>query len=173
MAESHPYLRVEYRGDLPPGEVGRWEGGDVITLGLNLDSVGRRCTLAHELIHVERGLRGGNPTKIAHEERVVEAAAARWLLSPPDIVCGLLWSSDEHELAAYWRVDIAMARMRWSTLQPMERAWIMERLSAGALWHLPPTWSLSATLQDEQPVEPLDRKITIPAFSWDNLPCSA
>lgn len=146
LAEQHPYLRVEYRGDLPSGEVGQWHGGDVITLGTNLDATGRRCTLAHELIHIERGLRAGGPITRAREERIVETAAARWLLSPPDIVCGLLWSSDEDELAAFWRVDIAMARTRWSTLWGMERAWIVERLPSEVLWNLPPAWSMSVRI---------------------------
>lgn len=137
MAERHPYMRVEYRGDLPPGEVGRWEGGNVIILGTNLDSVGRRCTLAHELTHVERGLRGGDAMAVAYEEQIVESAAARWLLSPPDIVCGLLWSDDEDELAAFWRVDTALLRVRWATLWTMERAWIAERLAAVSPARLP------------------------------------
>lgn len=68
---------------LPTGHHGTvHRDGDcwVITLHAELDRVQRRCALAHELIHVERGIVHASPATMAREEAIVRAETARRLV---------------------------------------------------------------------------------------------
>jgi predicted thioesterase len=54
--------------------------GWVVTLGAHLDRIGRRCTLAHELVHVERGIVTATVATMEREEAIVRAETARRLV---------------------------------------------------------------------------------------------
>lgn len=74
---------------LPEGHFGMAEKvccGWQVTLAANLDRVGRRCTLAHELIHVERGIFSGPAALMVREEAIVRAETARRLVPHADLV---------------------------------------------------------------------------------------
>lgn len=122
-------------GHLPAGVRGIAEhGGSVITLDPRQTQPERRCTLTHELIHLERGPVPSCPVAAAREELAVEAEAARRLIPLDALIDALLWSYDEHELADELWVDLDMVRARLDNLTGEERAVIDERL-----------WALEAT----------------------------
>ncbi|MFT3852127.1 MAG: hypothetical protein QM733_05240 [Ilumatobacteraceae bacterium] len=56
--------------------------GELIVLDAGLDRRARRCVLAHELIHAERGIGHGaaSPASMEHEEEAVRRETARRLV---------------------------------------------------------------------------------------------
>lgn len=118
--------------DLPVGVLGvtHFETR-TITLAQGMTQAQRRCTIAHELEHVDRG-----PVLEHHrerEERRAEAHAARRLLpSPHSIADALVWAGGDVAAAAdeLW-VDEATLRARLDPrhLHPAERAIIVERIN--------------------------------------------
>jgi hypothetical protein len=98
-----------------------------ITLHPRLLPVERRCTLAHELVHLERG-----PVLVRltpREERIVATIAARRLLPIEALADALRWSDDPHVLADELAVDVRTVRVRLATLSDDERAFVHNRLN--------------------------------------------
>ncbi|MCV7210213.1 hypothetical protein H7J75_16250 [Mycolicibacterium canariasense] len=97
-----------------------------------LRQVHRRCTLTHELIHLERG-----PVPdylLAAEERIVDELAARRLIELPDLMEGLRWTRDPEELADALWVDRSTLNTRMRTLDPVEVADLEHALQDEWLW---------------------------------------
>lgn len=88
----------------------------------------RRSTLAHELEHVERGPLPADPTLAAREERWVEEAAARKMITLEALGEALAWAHDWHELADELWVDVKLAKARVEHLHPSERHYLRRRL---------------------------------------------
>jgi hypothetical protein len=87
----------------------------------------RRCTLTHELLHLERGP-ALSTTKHQDEERVRRETARRMI---PDVrILGeaLAWALDEHECADELGVDVPVLRYRLRHLHPAERGYLCRRL---------------------------------------------
>ena len=85
-ARDHETLVIEF-GDLPDGTGAAWfrdESGDLIVLDRRLRRRARKGALAHELVHVERGIGWGAATSATMqvEERVVRRETARRLVPP-------------------------------------------------------------------------------------------
>lgn len=106
LASNWPDVRIRIRADLGP-DAGRtiWGGpaDPEIHLAHDLNRLQRRCTLAHEIRHLERGpSMAGTP----QDEQAVIAATARWLI--PDV--------DElaHELLKY---DVTAAAQHMDVLE--------------------------------------------------------
>lgn len=80
------------------------DGEPVIALGPSLGRVERRCVLAHELVHLERGLlpRDACDHRVAREERLVNEEAARRLVP-----------ADEFRAVAAALLDVAEAVEAW------------------------------------------------------------
>lgn len=97
-----------------------------ITLVPDMTQAERRCTLEHELQHVERG--PAPPWRRAHEERVVDDLASRRLITFEDLVEAMVWAYDEHEAADELWVDVAMVRARLAGLSSAESAELEKRL---------------------------------------------
>jgi hypothetical protein len=98
-----------------------------ITLHPRLLPDERRCTLAHELVHLERG-----PVLVRQtprEERIVAAIAARRLLPIEALADALRWSDDPGVLAEELLVDDRTIRTRLATLTAEEKAFVHDRLS--------------------------------------------
>jgi hypothetical protein len=117
---------------LPDDAMGWWDpDGATVYIDSRCTQAERRSTLAHELVHAERGdepcATGWHEHK---QERAVDAEAARRLIPLGDLVDALLWSRDEHELAWELWVDVAMVRARLQSLTPNEVQDIEERLEA-------------------------------------------
>lgn len=90
----------------------------------------RRCTVLHEVIHIERG---AVPMGLASkEELLVEKQTARELLpSVKAIAEAYAWAQGDTEGAAYELgvdVDVLRTRMKYMT-HPAERAYLARRFS--------------------------------------------
>jgi hypothetical protein len=90
------------------------DGERVVWLDPRLLQVERRCVLAHELVHVERGHRGCQPAAVEVEVR--REAAAR-LVPFESLFESWRWSLSFSELAAeLWVTESVLAdRFRWLT----------------------------------------------------------
>jgi Zn-dependent peptidase ImmA (M78 family) len=96
----------------------------VIVLRAGTSAAQRRCTLAHELVHLERGVRDCGPWA-AREELHVHREAARRLIGPDDLfraVRELGGGTDLATLARALDVDAETARLRLELVTPAERA---------------------------------------------------
>lgn len=99
-----------------------------VTLTLGLDQAERRCTIAHETAHIERG---PVPAMLATREEVaVDRHVARLLI--PDVRAlgeALAWAADLQEAADELWVDVLTLQARLSSLHPSERAYLNRRLA--------------------------------------------
>lgn len=97
-----------------------------VSIRTDLTQVERRCTLAHELVHLERG-----PAIVGyghHEERLVHDQAARWLISIDALADALVWCFDDQEVADTLWVDLNTVQTRLVNLTTDESAYINRRL---------------------------------------------
>lgn len=97
-----------------------------ISLRSDLTQSERRSTLAHELIHIDRG-----PAILGYEdqeERIVNEEAARWLIPLDALADGLVWAFDDEELADLLWVDLATVQTRLVTLTSAETVHINQVL---------------------------------------------
>lgn len=103
-------------------------GANLISLRRGMTQAERRCTLLHEMLHVERGpVTAG---LAGREEQRVARETARLLL--PDIrVVGeaMAWALDASEAADELWVDEGVLRTRLASLHPSERAYLTRRLA--------------------------------------------
>jgi hypothetical protein len=119
--------------DLPRDVAGYWSprrgGRAVIVLASWLHRRARRCTLAHELVHDERGLvtSGMPPALAAKEEHAVEREVARRLVPPEELV-DLVRRAVElgdgvtvHDVAEAFDVDDDVARRALEDLRARAR----------------------------------------------------
>lgn len=89
----------------------------------------RRCALAHELVHAERGDAGlACPVLDLRQEILVESMSARRLITLVELVEALLWSQDEYELAECLWVDVATVQARLDNLSDDEKDYVTQRL---------------------------------------------
>jgi Zn-dependent peptidase ImmA (M78 family) len=113
-------VRLE-RADLPSGQRGRIHFSScTITLGRQLLDVEQRCTLAHELVHLERG-----PVirrLVRREERAVSAIAARRLVPMSALRTAIRSGCPGDELAEELGVDVRTVQVRLRTLTEVERS---------------------------------------------------
>jgi len=130
----HPWRAFRHLADwtlhwahLPEGILGHTDHArKIVTLAHGLTQAERRCTIEHERQHVLRGPVA--PWRREREEREVDAAAARQLISLDALVEALAWSDCEHEVADELWVDVAMLRARLEHLHPSERHHLRRRL---------------------------------------------
>jgi hypothetical protein len=106
----------------------------VIVLRADSSAAQRRCTLAHELVHLERGTADCGPWS-SREEDAVHAEAARRLISLRQLRHALREHGDDHfgTLAAALDVDADTLRSRLRLLTSRERAELMAQLRR-SLW---------------------------------------
>lgn len=91
----------------------------------------RRCTLTHELVHLERGTRWVD----GREESAVDVEAARRLIDLPDLLRALQWAvsydSRPARLASMaeelW-VDVPTLEARLAHLSADEESWLRARI---------------------------------------------
>lgn len=84
-----------------------------------LDLASERCTLAHELVHVERG---PFPEHLREkEEAICDDIAARRLMPLIVLAEAMAWARDQAELRRVLEVDPPMLDARMSGLTPWER----------------------------------------------------
>lgn len=118
--------------ELPPGVMGSTcHRTRTVTLALGMSQAERRCTIAHETKHVERGPVA--PEETRREELLIERAVARLLI--PDVgelVDALSWAGGHLETAAdaLW-VDDFLLQVRLGALSDAERGYARRRLAYG------------------------------------------
>lgn len=114
---------------LPAGRFGLVDWARrVVTVDCRLSAAQRRCTLAHELVHVERGPVPADPWLAAREEAAVEAEAARRLIGIDALADALAWSSQPAEIADELWVDVQTLMVRVGGLS------VAERRAVGLWW---------------------------------------
>jgi hypothetical protein len=97
-----------------------------IALRAGTSAAQQRCTLAHELVHLERGVRDCGPWA-AREELHVHREAARRLVTTADLAHAVREAGAGADLATLARaldVDTDTARLRLGLLTAQERALI-------------------------------------------------
>lgn len=99
-----------------------------VTLSRRLLQAERRCTIAHENLHIARGPVPDDPVCVAREEAAIEKLVARALI-PLDCLCETLaWAYTEQEAADDLWVDRQTLRTRIRHLHPAEAAVLRRRL---------------------------------------------
>lgn len=121
VRETYPEITVVTHQELP-GRIWGLRAGNLIWLCKRLDQARRRCTLTHEIIHLERGAVPADLIGHAREERTVAEEAARRLIPLEDLANALRWTRDCHQLAEQLWVDVPTLRTRLDTLDPIEVA---------------------------------------------------
>lgn len=125
MSPDHPWrrlrrlTRVELLWRRTPGRLGATNGVDLIVMNPDQLQVERRCTLAHELAHIELGHTGGCSSV---GEAAARRLAARWLIRMDDLVDAYRWAEALEEVADCLWVDVDTLRARLDSLTPDETA---------------------------------------------------
>ena len=102
------------------------DGSENIWILDGLTVAERRCTLTHELIHLERGDTGHQSDKV---ERLVERDAARRLI-PFDNLLEADWGQSLEKIADDLWVDEATLEVRLATLGEAENELLHARIQA-------------------------------------------
>ena len=122
MGDSQKAHAIRLAWVVMPDQVpGRTNGLDIIWMDKRLDQVERRCTLAHELIHIERQHIGCQPAAV---EEGVRAEAARRLISTEDLANALRWSTAPLEVADELWVTPEVLEDRLLFLSPSDAAFL-------------------------------------------------
>lgn len=104
---------------LPPGVRGITDGSSAIVMEPKMLQVERRCTLGHELAHIDLG-HTSKPTE--REERSARRLAARKLVDWDDLVDAYRWASCMSEWADELWVTVEVLEDRLKYLHPHELA---------------------------------------------------
>lgn len=116
---------------LPSGRAWWLPGDQAIALDGTLGRVARRCALAHELAHVDLEHRHVELAWLRRrQERDADRLGASRLITAEQLVDGLLWAQDEHELADELDVDVETVRVRLAGLTETEKTEINRRIRA-------------------------------------------
>lgn len=119
---------------LPGGVWGQFDGAQ-IRISPDLSFRHRRASVAHELVHAERGDRG-EVLRSARQsvfderamERDVDEVAARALLPLYELADVLVLAGTELDVAEVMEVDVETVRARLDTLTAAERDYLCRRL---------------------------------------------
>ena len=133
----HPWRRFAQLTDwslswaeLPPGVMGRTcHRTKTVTLALGMSQAERRCTIAHETEHIERG--PVPPLHSPREELTIDRTVAGLLIpGVGQLAEAMSWAAGHLETAAdaLWVDDYVMA-VRLSSLTSRERTYIDRRLA--------------------------------------------
>ena len=117
LRDHWSHVELKHTDDLPPDRLAETNGIDEIRMRRRLLQVERRCSLAHELIHLER--RDLGECSPAVEAEVTREAARR--LIPWDRLLGAVrWARSERELAEELWVTIPILQARTEALHADE-----------------------------------------------------
>ncbi|MCQ9367983.1 ImmA/IrrE family metallo-endopeptidase [Brevibacterium sp. 91QC2O2] len=126
------HVVISWRADMPAGMYASTNGADLIWMSTRIQQTQRRCSLMHELVHIDMGHRCGQSPGV--EARVQRETARR--LIPLECLCDTArWAGTVPEAAeALWVTDDVL-RDRLTCLTPGERE-VLERI-ARAHWQQP------------------------------------
>jgi hypothetical protein len=140
LRENWPHVKVVIEtmtGDLL-GEVR--DDGQVIALRADTSAAQRRCTLTHELVHLERGILDCGPW-LQREEDLVHAEVSQRLIPLASLAAAIreLGGVDDPAEIAHWlEVDSETLAVRLDRMRSSER-----RLLRRALARQSPLWSVA------------------------------
>lgn len=117
LGRHWPHVILDHTDDLPPGRRAETNGVDEIRMRRRLLQVERRCSLAHELIHLERGHTGECSPVV---EATVDEEAARRLIPWERLLAAVRWARSEEELADELWVTVHVLRARVAVLRADE-----------------------------------------------------
>ena len=118
LLAAHPDTDVWPTNSLPPTVLGCTDGSS-IWLAVEQTVAEARCTLVHELIHLERGHSTCQPPDV---EADVAREAAQRLLPIDELADALAQTRSEFEAAKMLWVDVDTLRTRLASLDDVERA---------------------------------------------------
>jgi hypothetical protein len=133
----HPWRRFAELTDwslgwaeLPDGVMGRTcHRTRTVTLALGMSQAERRCTIAHETAHIERGPVA--PRQVLREELAIDRTVARLLIpSARELADAMTWAGGHLEAAAdaLW-VDDYLLSVRLRSLTGRERNHVERQLA--------------------------------------------
>ena len=108
---------------LEPGILAETDGEGVIWMDPDQYQVQRRCTLAHELAHIELGHTAGCT---GPDERAATHLAARWLIDMDRLLDAISWTEELEEAAEVLWVDMPTLEARLLGLTSAERQRIID-----------------------------------------------
>lgn len=131
---DHPWRRFRDRTDwllewalLPPGLLGYTaHKRRAVVLDLRLTQAERRCTIAHELEHLDVPT-PHDPILRARLEQQIDRRVARRLIPIRRLGDALAWAHTLAEAADELWVDVATLETRLAHLHPAERAYLQQR----------------------------------------------
>lgn len=138
-AGFHPWRRFSEFADwqlkfaaLPTGTMGKTCFlSKTVTLAKGMDQAERRCTIAHETLHIVRGEEALRTNGHLREELIIDRRVSRLLIpTAEDLADALAWARGDLEAAAHelW-VDPFVLEVRLSSLHGPERRYVDERLA--------------------------------------------
>lgn len=116
------------------------DGGRLIALRAGTSGAQRRCTLAHEIVHLERGILDCGPW-LQREESLVHACVAQRLIPLSSLIMAIrdLGGTDDHgALAQLLDVDSETLHLRLRQITSSER-----RVLRRALARQVPLWTVA------------------------------
>lgn len=134
MSRWHPWralgrlshVIVEWTDDLPPDVLGDTDGVTHIRIATGQLQTERRCTITHELVHVEQGHIGCCDQRA---EGQVRREAARRLITIAALSEAAVFHGDDLEgLADDLWVDLDTLLTRLNHLHPSERGYLRRRI---------------------------------------------
>ncbi len=108
LRDRHPDIDVLCTRDLTGDFLGEWRSTGGLELCSTLTQAERRCTLTHEIVHVERGPVPDDERLAQREEAIVDRITACRLIELDHLVDALAWNR--------WRVDADTAGELWVDL---------------------------------------------------------
>jgi len=115
--------------DLTDGNAGETDfDTNTIRLQRGMLQAERRCTVAHEGFHADRGPVCDDPVLIAREEAAIDQDVARHLIGIRELGEALAWSRDLDEVAEELWVDRHTLDVRLAHLHPAEGHYLRRRL---------------------------------------------
>lgn len=126
LRDRHPRIDVAFPEIEVTGCFGRWDGGSRIEIEASSNQAERRCTLTHELVHVERGPVPKHPVYGPREESAVRRIAAERLIEFDELIDAIVWNRgrvDADTAGELW-VDLPTLLTRVRNLTDDERAYI-------------------------------------------------
>lgn len=131
----HPWRSLREREDITlhwadlPAPLHAVTDGTTVWMHDRLLQTERRCAIAHELVHIERGTQCVDDA----EERRVRTITAQRLVTVSALVEALRWSSSIDEAADELWVTPEVLRDRLADLSTVERAQVDQAISSA--WH--------------------------------------
>ncbi|MBJ8342823.1 hypothetical protein JGU71_28425 [Antrihabitans sp. YC3-6] len=122
LRDNHSHVDVTYPDLGGLGCLGRRRAGH-IEIDETLDQVERRCTVTHEITHIERGPVPDHPFYGPKEERTVERITAERLIELDALIDALAWNRHrvDAETAGELWVDLDVLVTRVKNLTEDER----------------------------------------------------